>query len=521
MATVAALVVAGCGGSSSPKPTPLPPQHPHRAGPESIFTSPSTSALTPATLDELKRLGVDRIHIYMHWSDIAPAPTIRRKPSFDAADPSAYPSAGWAAYDTVIRDAQTRGFGVDIAIIPPPPAWASGRGAPNPATQPQWRPSASDFGRFVHAVGTRYSGSYSAPGSAKPLPRVDFWSIWNEPNLGNQLAPEVKPHTQIESAPAQYRALLDAAWNALGQTGHGHDTILFGELAPAGESTGVGNFNNMPALRFLRALYCVGSDYRPLSGAAARERACPSTAAGSRSFATAHPALFHASGVADHPYPFGTAPDEATPNEPDYATLAVIGKLQSTLDRLNRVYGSSARFPIWSTEFGFQTTPPDNGTATISPARAADYLNWSEYLTWLDPRLRSYDQYQMTDGPAGIFASGLRFANGTPKPGYAAFRMPLYLPVTHGTAKQPLLVWGCVRPAPDAARATRRRQQVGIQFKPASGRAFTTVQTVALTGPHGYFEIRHTFGGSGEVRLAWRPPHGPHVVSRTVTISLH
>ncbi len=486
-----------------------------------MFTSAANLADPGPTLDQLKRLGVDRVHIYLHWADIAPDPTSPRRPSFNAEDPGAYPAAGWAPFDAVIRGAQARGMGVDLDLVPPPPRWAEGKGAPDPATQPEWRPSALLFGQFVRAVGTRYSGRYTPSGSSHPLPRVSFWSIWNEPNLGQQLAPEVKPHTQIEVAAGLYRGLVDAAWSAFGASGHGHDTILLGEIAPAGIRSGVvGAFNDMPPLRFLRALYCVGGDYKPLSATAAQVRGCPTTAADSHGFAAAHPGLFHASGFADHPYPQGLPPNEPTPNEPDYAELADIGKLERTLDALQLVYGSHTRFTIWSTEFGYQTKPPDNGYGTVSPATAALYLNWSEYLTWLDPRQRSYDQYQLVDSPLGNFATGLEFASGQPKPGYDAYRMPLYLPVTTTVKGHPLVVWGGVRPAPDAARSTHRPQTVEIQFQPASGGGFRTVQTVPLTGPHGYFEVRQTFSGSGAVRLSWPYPHGPRVFSRPVAVTL-
>ncbi len=95
--------------------------------------------------------------------------------------------------------------------------------------------------------------------------------------------------------------MVDAAWTALQQTGHGGDTILFGELAPAGIHSGsIGNFNSMPPLRFLRALYCVDAAYKPLTGEQAALRGCPTTAAASARFAAQNPALFHASGIAVH-----------------------------------------------------------------------------------------------------------------------------------------------------------------------------------------------------------------------------
>ena len=42
----------------------------------------------------------------------------------------------------------------------------------------------------------------------------------------------------------------------------------------------------------------------------------------------------------------------------DYTSLGVIGNLGRALDRLQRVYGSDTRFPIYDTEFGYITSPP-------------------------------------------------------------------------------------------------------------------------------------------------------------------
>jgi hypothetical protein len=488
-----------------------------------MFT-PASDVMTNPTgvLAELKKLGVDRVHLYLHWSDIAPDPTSRKRPSFDATDPAAYPASGWTAFDTVIRDIKADGMSIDLALVPPPPAWASGKGAPDPAKQPEWRPSAVEFGQFVRAVATRYSGHYTPPGASAPLPRVDFWSIWNEPNQGIELAPEAKPFSQVEIAPSLYRAIVDQAWSAFQATGHGHDTILIGELAPAGGTFAgaPGFFGSMPPLRFVRALYCVDSTYHPLTGQAAALRGCPATAAGSKAFSAQNPGLFKATGFADHPYPQGLPPNVATPGEPDYAELAAIPELEKTLDAVQNAYGSSTRFPIWSTEFGYQTTPPDTEPGTIPLAKAADYLNWSEYLTWLDPRLRSYDQYLLEDPPEPFFDSGLKFANGTEKPSYAAFRMPVYLPVTTTASGHALEVWGDVRPAHYAQLSTHRVQQAEIQFEPSSGGGFKTVRTVTLTDRFGYFDVLVKFPGSGTVRVAWSYPHGAEVFSRAVSIKL-
>lgn len=514
------LVIVVASSGSGPKVAALPPTHTNRPGPETMFTAGSVATYTGATLDALKNLGVNRIHIYLHWADIAPDPTSSRRPAFDATNPGAYPASGWAPYDVVMQALAARHMGVDLDLVAPPPNWAAGKGAPHPKSQPEWKPSAAEFGQFVRAVASRYSGHYIPAGASRPLPRVGFWSIWNEPNIGNYMAPEAIDHSQVEVSARYYRAFVDAAWSAFGATGHGHDTILFGETAPAAITFGgPGNFNAMAPLRYLRALYCVDAAYRPLRGAAATIRGCPATPAGSAGFAAAHPGLFHASGFADHPYPQGLPPDKVTPNEPDFAELAAIGNLESSLDRMNLVYGSHTKFPIWSTEFGYQTTPPDTEAGTVTPAIAARYLNWAEYLTWLDPRQRSFDQYLLTDPPSGAFATGLETAAGVPKPGYYAFQMPLFLPATATASGHPLEVWGAVRPAPNAARRTHKQQFVQIQFR-AGGGSFRTVRRLALSDPHGYVDVLQKFASSGQVRLAWASPPGPTEVSRTVDITV-
>ncbi|MGI8427762.1 MAG: hypothetical protein ACR2OB_00285 [Solirubrobacteraceae bacterium] len=491
-------------------------------GLESIFEAGPQLRSDPArTLDTLRRLGVGRIRVFVPWAGLAPDAGSRARPrGFDGADPAAYPAPGWASYDAIVRDATTRGIGLDLDVGAPPPAWASRPGAPHPRTQPQWKPLAPEFGLFVRAVATRYSGRYTPPGASKPLPRVDFWSIWNEPNFGPDLAPQAIDHSTVEVSPALYRGLVHAAWRALGATGHGHDTILIGELAPRGITVGdsPGNFGGMVPLRFLRALYCVDNTDRALRAAAAVRRGCPSDASGSARFARDNPGLFHASGFADHPYPQGEAPNVPTPQEPDYADLPQLPKLERTLDALQRAYGSSSRVDVYSTEYGYKTNPPEPGFPP--PQRAAYYMNWGEYLSWRDPRVRSYDQYLLVDPPivhtSAPFESGLEFADGTPKPAYDAYRMPLYLPVTTTKRGEALEVWGGVRPARFAKLDTGVRQAVKLEFQPHARGAFRTLRVLPLTDPHGYFDVREAFPTSGALRLSW----GRAIFSRTVLVRI-
>ena len=511
---------------------------------ESIFQDDNQLKANPAgTMQVLRDLGVQRVRVNLTWNTVAPSPASTKRPKgFNASDPAAYPAAGWAPYDAIVRAGQTYGVGIDFTINGPAPLWATGSGAPKGTTgdfRAAWQPSAKEFGLFVHAVGTRYSGSYKPRGSSSALPRVNFWSIWNEPNYGFDIAPQgIGSHQSTPNSPHIYRNLLNAAWSSLQATGHRTrtDRILFGEVTPHGVNAW-GVFSNMKPLIFLRSLYCVDSRYRELRGSTAAAQGCPTTAAASRNFRKQNPALFSASGFADHPYEQASAPNRPThlcgsklcagaPTDPDFADLPQIPNLERTLDHLNSVYGSRTKFPVWSTEYGFRTKPPDPNLG-VSQSTAADYMNWAEYLSYRQPRLYSYSQYQLIDNPPpASFDTGLENPNGSHKPGYDAYRMPLFLPTTSTHAGQKVEIWGGVRPAGYARLDTGQAQSVQIQFQRGSSGAWQTIDTVAIKNSKGYIDVHLALPATGAVRLAWSYPAGDQllgsgtVFSRTVSVTV-
>jgi hypothetical protein len=306
----------------------------------------------------------------------------------------------------------------------------------------------------------------------------------------------------------------------------------------------------MTPLVFLRALYCVGAGYRELRGFAARIRGCPTTATGSRRFRAQNPALFGASGVSDHPYMRWYAPNREPNPDPtnhlstrDYSTLGTIGHLTTALDRLVRVYGGHAHFPVYDTEFGYITSPPkhspDPGSGGrvlyLPPATAAAYMNQAEYISWRNPRLRSFDQYLLYDplrpsrtNDWGGFASGILTWNGAQKATYYALRLPLYLPVSTTRPGRALEIWGCVRPALYGLLDTNEPQAAEIQFAPQSGGPYTTLETVTIApGGACYFDQQVVIPSSGTVRLAYTypaiepsPAGGVQVYSRVVAVKV-
>ena len=497
-----------------------------------LMDDPGLYTNAGGTLSQLHALGVQMVRLSVRWQAIAPRANSHRRPHFNAADPGAYPAASWRAVDAIVQTAQQEGIRVDLDAMGGAPLWATGPRPPGGKKHfYQWKPSASQFRLFVQALGTRYSGSYTPAGASKPLPRVSFWSVWNEPDYGPSLAPQgVYPkHIRVENSPHLYRNLVDAAWNGLHRSGHGGDTFLFGEVAPRGAKTW-GVFSGMKPLIFLRAMYCLNSHYRPLRGSAASLRGCPTSAAGSRRFRSQHPALFGASGFSDHPYMRWYPPNHEKHSDRNYSSLGTIGFLESALDRVARAYGSHTSFPIYDTEFGYITSPPNKRVKYpyVSPATAAYYINWAEYLHWRDPRLKSYNQYLLRDALQRTalhgygFNSGLVFFNGTPKPMFDAYRLPLYLPQTNASRGSNLEVWGSARPAHFAsADSGGAPQSVQIQFAASGSSTFSTVVNVPISDPGGYFDTHVQFPSSGTVRLLYTYPSGQAVESRHVDITLH
>ena len=472
-----------------------------------------------ATLAILRSLGVGVIRVSVPWGRVAPA---SRPAHFQPSSPGD-PNYNWAIFDRIDRAARANGITADFTLDTPAPAWSLAAGVPaGGGLHGQWKPNAAEFGAFVRAAGARYSGRYTPAGDSSPLPKISFWAIWNEPNFGQDLGPQATKGSSVLYAPIMYRALLDAAWSSLKATGHSRDTVLIGSLAARGTrsrpSRSVpdgrpGNFGTTKPLQFVRALYCVDARNRPLRGSAASAENCPTNVSGSKRFRGAHPALFSATGFAVHPYPVNLPPGHLDSRDPDYAELGNLPHVTNVLDGVQRTYGSHRRYPIYITEYGYITNPPNRSNHYPSPATAAYWINWSEYLMWRNPRVATSMQFLLEDpNPRvnvpefGGFADGLEFFGGKPKPAYNAYRMPLYLPSTRTRRGRALEVWGAVRPAHFAQLDTRATQRVQLQFQRGSRGTFTTVKTVAIGNPRGYFDVTVRFPASGSVRLAWTSP---------------
>jgi hypothetical protein len=510
---IAALVLAAVPSAALASPTQ-----------ESMFQDDpmlvyGTDEQVNTTLDTLRTFGVDRIRVGVYWRILAPANEELQKPNLDMTDPASYLPEIWARYDRLIRGAQARGIGVNLNVTSPIPRWAATE-SPRQDIQDTFGPNAEEFGKFVKAVATRYSGTYQG------LPRVDYWSIWNEPNQGGWLTPQWSPDPRnskawIEAAPTAYRKFVAAAWTNLADSGHGSDTILVGETAPQGV-TDRGLSRPLEPLRFLRRLYCVDDNLNLLKGGDAEARGCPADPA---TFVAENPALFHATGYAHHPYALLTAPSTRS-KSPDSVSMGDLRALTRELTRIYARYGqklpTKRGVPLYLTEYGYQTKPDP---IHISFDQQAAWINEAEYMAYKNPLVRSMSQFLLVDDApaAGIdpkkepqlywrtFQSGLKLLTGARKPSYKAYITPIYVKQRAVRRGRSVGVFGLLRGAKNGTTPNAQ-----VQWRPRAGKRWRTLRTVKATGVRHFLNTKVRVPSSGNLRLRWID--GRPTVSRSVPI---
>jgi hypothetical protein len=394
-------------------------------------------------LAELRSLGADTLRVEVKWNEAAPTPTRARRPSFDATDPGAYP--GFASYDDLFRRATGMGFRIIADLAPDAPRWATAGGAGYAETA-NLRVDPAAFGEFAAAVARRYSGGY------RGLPAISWFSIWNEPNHSLFMKP-------LADAPERYRAMVKAALPAIRANGTAGAKVLLGETAPSGRAG-----RSIGPREFIQRLLCLDPGWRPVGSG------------GCVGFTR-----FDVDGWAHHPY----GPVDAVPAGRDLVNLLAIRRLGFYLDRAAAAGRLPPRLPIYDTEFGLQSNPPDP-TVTTTLAKQAEELNRKEELSYRYRRLRSYAQYLLWDDPVrpgprlvawSGFQTGLRFTDNQPKPAWNAYRLPIVVHRVRGGVR----IWGRVRPG-RGPRTLRLDVLQGGRWRPA-GPSFETDSA-------GYFTAR-------------------------------
>jgi len=444
---------------------------------EAVYFEGSTDLLNAATrphaIAQLKTLGVKALRVELSWYDVAPGQKSATKPSFEATNPGAY---AWGEYDALIHEAQHLGWKVLLTVTSPVPRWATSNKAAPYITSPDDQ----DFEQFMTAVGRHYGSSV-------------LYSIWNEPNHPAFLRPQFTSKGQPAS-PRVYRGLYQAGYAGLQAAGIAHPQVLMGETAPFGYDTisrsmrrhegARAALHDVAPLAFLRGVLCLNNRYRKSGSCSELQTA----------------------GYGHHAYTLPAGPYYKPP-EADDVTIGVLSRLSNALNKAAAAHAIPGGVPIYLTEFGVQTNPP-NKELGVSYAKQAQFDAIDEHIAWSNPRVTAFSQYLLKDdplssGPAGAsvnggfigFQTGLETVKGAPKPLYYSWPVPLTVTKSgHGYS-----LWGLIRPALGSTKAT-------ILVKRRGARRFMTLKTVT-TNSLGYWSFASSTQGTAW-RVRWVSPSG-------------
>ncbi|HEY1537775.1 MAG TPA: hypothetical protein VGF63_00150 [Solirubrobacteraceae bacterium] len=411
----------------------------------------------PAALKEMQSLGVHALRVILTWSAVAPGANQSTMPKFEPTDPNAY---DWGQYDPLMAAAKALGWPVLMTISGPVPKWATAAKLDN-----YTRPSPAAFAAFTTAVGRKYGA------------QVNTWAIWNEPNQPQFLLPQFG-HGDKALSPMIYRGLYTAGVRGLKKAGQGGDRFLIGETSPRGTGKVVA------PLAFLRGALCLNAKYKRVGKCTA----------------------LSPDGYAHHAYTTRQGPF-FKPANPDDVTIGVLNRLTKALSLAHKAGAVTKNLPIYLTEFGIQSTP--DTIQGVSLAKQVQYRAIAEKIAYDNPRVVAFSQYLLTDsdptGPKqyGGFESGLRFADGRPKPSLPAFRLPLAVRRVGSKAS----VWGLVRPATGVTTAT-------VTYADKGSSSFKPLKTVN-TNAFGYFQFSTAWRAGRRWNLTWQGQSGSPVGSYT------
>jgi hypothetical protein len=235
--------------------------------------------------------------------------------------------------------------------------------------------------------------------------------------------------------------------------------VLLGGLSSRGASR-PGPDRNIPPLRFLRELACVNEQLEPLNDPACRQFQ-----------------PLQADGFAYHPYSFEAAPGVAY-GGPDTVHIADLGRLTDLLKQLHDRGRITTQLPLYLTEFGYESKPPDTGRG-VPPETQAQYMSQAAFLAWRNPDTRMFAQFLFQDmADPRDYQTGLLYPDGRSKPALQAFKLPFWAQASESNGQPYVLVWGQVRPE-------RGAQSVALEVERPDGSWHTIPSFAAAPNPDG------------------------------------
>ncbi len=205
-----------------------------------------------------------------------------------------------------------------------------------------------------------------------------LWTTWNEPNHPSFLLPQWERvgGRWEPSSPHLYREMHNEAYASIKRI-NSQNQVLLGGTAALGSSAR-GPTRGIPPLRFLRELACVDRRGRPLE----------------RPECDGFQPL-QADGYAHHPYSLYDSPDASSPN-PDDVMLGDLDRLSTELERLHSAGRITTRLPVFVTEYGYETNPPDV-IRGVSLRQQARYHGLATFLAWKRADVSLFAQFLLND----------------------------------------------------------------------------------------------------------------------------
>ncbi len=330
---------------------------------------------------ELVRLRTKVVRVSMRWG--GPGGVARRRPE-QATDPSD-PAYAWGLYDRLMRYAGKFKIKVIFSVWGTP-RWANGGKAQRIAPR-----RAIDLRNFAAAAARRYSGRYEVGegDDAERLPKADYWLAWNEPNNPVFLWPQFKKvgRRYVIQSGRDYAKICNAIVAGVHSVRAGQK-VACGVTGPRGNNEASGPRPSTSPIYFLRAM----------------------RKAGARGF----------DAYAHHPY-YGRPSETPRTRLPGRVgpTGITLGNIDVLIREVTRLYG---RKPIWITEYGYQTNPPDR-IFGVSPKRQAQYLAQSYAIARKNRRIQMFVWFLLRDERSlSRWQSGLVTVKGRKKPAYSVFR---------------------------------------------------------------------------------------------------
>ena len=291
---------------------------------------------------------------------------------------------------------------------------------------------------------------------AGPLPSVDRFTIWNEPNHQGLLLPQWKGDGRTPASPAVYRAMLRSGYAAV-KAVRKTATVLIGNTSSTGGERGKGP---VAPLEFLRELACVDAKLKPrTTGDCAGFTQLPGD------------------GWAHHPYSQNERPERVSKpkTEPGDLRIADTPLLARTLDRLVRLGRlAAANRNIHLTEFGYETKGIP-GRPRVNETQQARWMTWAEHIADRVPTVRSFAQFLLRDQapapvrvsqsdkrPFGEYSTGLLHVDGSEKVIARTFLAGLF---AQRLPKGKVLLYGRLRLGPGPKVLVLQRQLPGGSWK--------------------------------------------------------